>query len=170
MSSHHSQECFNSSKKFSLSEKILMGAGFYASVVTGAYGICAQSIAWGLLYISFIIFGMFILLGYCVCAYCPYIHPGYSDCLFPPFGTVVRKLYKFRPGPISTLDKIGSLIMMVGVIAYPQYWLFKNYTILIIFWIFCLPTLMGFVFYECRRCQHHDCLFNRARRNKNKTG
>ena len=44
MSSHHSKECFNSSKKFSLSEKILMGAGFYASVVTGAYGICAQII------------------------------------------------------------------------------------------------------------------------------
>ena len=170
MASPLPQKCFNSSKTFSRYEKILMGGGFYASVITGAYAIYVQSVTWGTAYIMFLIFGSFVSLGYCVCAYCPYIFPDYSDCLFPPFGTVVRKLYKFRPGPIRVMDKIGFLTMMVGVITIPQYWLLKRPIILIVFWMFCLPTLMGFVFYECRRCQHHDCLFNRAKRNGKRIG
>lgn len=164
MSATDSQKCFDSSKQFSLYEKILMGGGFYACVIIGAYGIFLHSMTWGIAYIAFLLFGSFVSLGYCVCAYCPYIFPDYSDCLFPPFGTVVRKLYRFRPGPIRAMDKIGFLIMMVGVIAIPQYWLLKRPTLLMVFWICCLPTLLGFVFYECRRCQHYDCLFNRAKR------
>jgi len=161
---HHSDQNVNLAKKFSLAEKILLGIGYYGLVITGAYGIYVQSITWGLLYTGFVTLGLFVFLGYCVCAYCPYIYPEYSDCLFLPFGTLVRKLYKFRPGPISIVDKVGFLIIMAGVVVIPQYWLLKNYTIFAIFWIFCLPTYAGLILYECRRCQHFECLFNRAKR------
>jgi len=42
----------------------------------------------------------------------------------------------------------------------PQYWLFENYTILIRFWIFCLPPITSLPFFWCRRCQHFHCCFN----------
>ncbi|KPJ56202.1 MAG: hypothetical protein AMJ42_05610 [Deltaproteobacteria bacterium DG_8] len=165
MSTQNTQQNVTAAMKFSLTEKVLMGIGYYGLVITGAYGIYLQSIIWGLFYTGFLIFGFFVFLGYCVCSYCPYIYPEYSDCLFPPFGALIKKLYKFRSGPISIVDKIGFLIMMIGVVVIPQYWLLKNYTILAIFWIFCLPTYVGLIFYECRRCQHFDCLFNIAKRN-----
>ena len=164
MPNQNSQQNTAVRMKFSLAEKILMGLGYYATVITGIYGTYLESITWGVAYTVFVIFGFSVLLGYCVCSYCPYIFPEYSDCLFPPFGRVVRKLYKFQPGPISSMDKTGFLIMMVGVVLIPQYCLLKNYTLLIIFWLFCLPTYAGLILYECKRCRHFDCIFNRAER------
>ena len=164
MSSQNSQQNVTEAMKFSLTEKVLLGIGYYGLFIIGAYSIYIQSIIWGLFYTCFIIFGLFVSFGYCVCAYCPYIYPEYSDCLFPPLGMLVRKVYKFRSGRISIVDKIIFLIMMVGTVIIPQYWLLRNYTLLVIFWIFCLPSYTGLILYECKRCQHFGCLFNRAKR------
>lgn len=155
------QNNVNLAERFSLFEKILMRMGFYGFIIIGAYGIYSESVPWGLLYTVFVIFGLSVLLSYCLCAHCPYPYK-YSDCLFMPLALINK--YKFRSRPMSTLDKIGFIVMMVGVVVIPQYWLLKNSTILIIFWIFYLPTFAGFLFYECRRCRHFDCPFNLARK------
>jgi hypothetical protein len=165
MSMDEFQKTVTLAKKFSLAEKILMGIGFYGFVIIGGYGIYAESILWGLIYTGFLVFGFIVLIGYCVCAYCPYIYPDYSDCLFVPFGSLFRKLYKFRQGPMTALDKIGLFIMMSGAVIIPQFWLFKDLFLFTVFWIVCLPTIAGFILYECRKCQHTECLFNRAKLN-----
>ncbi len=91
-------------ERFSLFEKIPLGIGFYGFIITGLYGIYIENSVLGLIYIGFLIFGFLVLFGYGLCAHCPhpYMH---SDCLFPPFGQLFKKMYKFRPAPLTTLDK-----------------------------------------------------------------
>ncbi len=163
MSNKRCKKKVNSSEGFSLKEKFLMSLGFYGAIIIGVYGIYLESILWVAIYLGFLIFGVFVLFGYSLCAHCPYVYE-YSDCLFPPLGQLVGKIYKFRPQPMNTLDKIGPVLMIVGVIAIPQYWLFQNLIIFAIFWIFCLPTMIGLVFYECRRCLCVGCPLNQVKK------
>jgi hypothetical protein len=145
-------------EKFPLFGKILMRIGFYGYIIIGAYSIFLVNTLWAFIYIGFILLGFTFGLLYCLCSHCPYPFK-YSDCLFLPSG-VVKKICKFRSEPMNILEKIGFIIVIIGSVAIPQYWLFKNYLILIIFWIFCLPTLAGLMCYLCKRCHHLSCPFN----------
>ena len=159
MFSQHDQHSINVTGKFSLFEKIFMGIGFYAITIIGVFGIYMESVIWSLIYIGFLVLGFLVLLGYGLCSHCP--HPyKYSDCLFPPLGQLFKKMYKYRPEPLTVIDKIAFFIIMGGIVVIPQYWLFKNYTILAIFWIFCVPTCAGLLLYECKKCQNLKCPFN----------
>ena len=162
------QGCRKSEKRmqgFSIREKIFMNGGVMGSVIIGTYGIYLESTLWAIGYVGFVLFAMLVLIGYSLCSRCPYIYEEYTDCLFPPWGKIYRKLYKYRPGKLTFFDKILFFAFFIGMPLFPQYWLVKNYAVLIAFWIVCLPTAAGFVFYECRRCQNLVCPFNKASKN-----
>jgi hypothetical protein len=145
-------------ESFTLLQKILMRVGFCGFMIVGAYGIYLESMLWGLIYSGFVIFGIEFGLSYFLCSHCPYPYK-HSDCLFVPFW-VITKQYKFRPAPMSILDKTAFILAMSGFIVIPQYWLLKDYTILILFWIFCLPTIASLPFFWCKRCKNFHCCFN----------
>jgi len=145
-------------ERFTLHQKILMRVGFYGFMIIGAYGIYLESVLWGLIYSAFLILGIQFGLSYFLCSHCPYPYK-HSDCLFAPFW-VFTKQYKFRPAPMSILDKTIFILAMAGFIIIPQYWLLKNYAVLILFWIFCLPTIGSLPFFWCRRCKNFHCCFN----------
>lgn len=147
-------------ERFSLLEKTLMRLGFYGLMVIGAYGIFIESTLWGFIYVAFVMIGLNLGLLYFLCRRCPYPYK-HSDCLFVPFW-VVKKQHTFCSAPMGLGDKIGFLSIMAGFVVIPQYWLFQNVGVLILFWIFCLPTIGRFVFYLCRRCQHIQCPLNRV--------
>jgi hypothetical protein len=159
MLSQHDQTKIHVTGNFSLFDKIFMGAGFYAVTGIGMMGIYLESITWGIIYTGFLVLGFLVLLGYGLCSHCPYPYK-HSDCLFPPFGQLFKKMYKYRPGPLTVIDKLAFFAIMGGIVVIPQYWLFKNDTLLSIFWICCVPTYAGFLFYECRKCRNSYCPFN----------
>jgi len=145
-------------EKFSLLEKTLYRTGFYGFIIIGAYGIYLQNIVWGIIYTAFVISGLRFGLLYFACSHCPYPYK-YSDCLFAPFW-LIKNQCKFRSNPMTALDKVVSAVIMAGFVLIPQYWLLKNYTILILFWIFCVLTIAGFPFYLCKRCRNFKCPLN----------
>ena len=145
-------------ERFTLCNKILMRTGFYGFMIIGAYGIYGESILWGLIYVCFCILGLMVGLSCFLCAHCPYPYK-HSDCLFVPFW-VFTKHYTFRSAPMSGLDKTVVILSFAGFILIPQYWLAKNYTILILFWTFCLPTIASLPLFWCRRCKNFHCSFN----------
>ena len=145
---------------FSLIEKIFMGVTVYGSVIIGAHSIFLYSTIWALSYLGFVTVGMLVLFGYGLCSHCPYIYEEYTDCLFPPWGKAFRKIFSYRPEKLTLLDKLFFFTTILGIMVIPQYWLFKNYTLLILFWGFFLAMAGGFVFYECRKCQHVHCPIN----------
>lgn len=145
--------------KFSFHKRILMSITLFGTMAIGLYGTFVESVTWGMIYTLFLIFGTLVLFGYCLCSHCPYAYK-YSDCLFKPFERIVLKIYKYRPEPMGVLDKFGFMTMIVGMVLIPQYCLFRNYIILIIFWTFFLTFLALSLLYTCRQCRHLDCPFN----------
>ncbi len=151
------QQNTNLFTKFPLLDKILMRIGLYTLIFIGIYAIFIQSRFWGLIYIAYIIISAPTIL-YCLCSHCP--HPyKFSDCLFIPFG-LIKKLFKFNPQPLNILEKIIFILMSVGLIIIPQYWLLKNYTILIIYWVIVFPFGISIPICICKRCQNFACPFN----------
>ena len=147
-------------EKFNLPQKLYIRTGFYGFMAVGTWGIYSQSIIYGLLYTGFVIAGLkFGLLNF-ICAHCPYPYK-YSDCLFAPYRLITQQ-YEFRPDAMGASDKIGFVAIMAGFIIIPQYWLIRNHTLLVLFWVLCLPTLAGFPFHLCKRCRHFDCPLNSA--------
>ncbi len=144
--------------RFTLLQKTLMRLGFYGFMIIGAYGIYLESTLWALIYVGYVILGMELGLSFFLCSHCPYPYK-YSDCLFAPFW-VFTKQFRFRPARMSIVDNIFFILAMAGFIVIPQYWLFKNVTVLILFWIFCLPTIASFPLFWCRRCRHIHCCLN----------
>ena len=148
---------------FSIKEKVFMGGAIYASVLAAAWGISLESVPWAIAYLCFVLFSMVVLIGYANCTHCPYIWEEYKDCLFPPWGKIYRKLFKYRPGKFTPLDYVFFFIFFLGIPLIPQYWLFKNYHALILFWVLYIPTALGFALHACRECQHTVCPFNRSK-------
>ena len=69
-----------------------MGVAIHGSVIIGVYSIFLYSTRGALLYLEFITLGMLVLFGYGLCSHCPYIYEENTDCLFPPWGKVYRKI------------------------------------------------------------------------------
>lgn len=160
----YTKDCNQSRKlieKFTPLQKFFMRLGLYCALIVGAYAIYIQSIIWGIIYTVFILLGIFPFLS-CFCSHCPYPYEN-SDCLFLPY-KFIYTIYKFRPGPLNIMEKGTILLITAGLILIPQYWLFKDYILLIIFWIFCALVLIPAPLYFCRRCKYAHCPLNLTKR------
>ncbi|HNR12231.1 MAG TPA: hypothetical protein PKM59_02840 [Thermodesulfobacteriota bacterium] len=153
--------------RFSVKEKILMGMAIYGAVAVGIYGIYLQSGMAALFYFGFVSFAMLFLFGYGLCSHCPYIYKEYKDCLFPPWGHIYRRIFTYRPGKFNLFDKACFFGTLVGIFAIPIPWLMKTPVILASFLVFYGATVAGFALYECKRCQHGYCPFNKNETWKN---
>ena len=166
MTSHNcKQDCASGEGSiggFPLADKVLLRIAFYGFVVVGAYALFLESFLWGIVYTGFALLWLG-LVGYFLCAHCP--HPfQYSDCLFLPW-RVITKIYTFRPEPVSTLDTVGIVIMTVGLVGIPQYWLLQSPGLLAGFWVLYGFFGAGVALRICRRrCLHRTCPLHPERR------
>lgn len=145
---------------FSFKDKLLMRTGWYGFTIVGIYGIYKQTPLWALAYILYVIIGYSTVVIPWLCAHCPYPYK-MSACLFMPAG-FLRKFYAYRgPEPVKA-RKIAANIIMAGTVIIPNFWLVNNVPLLIIFWLFGLPTLIAFPFHYCKHCRHFGCSLNRA--------
>jgi len=163
-----SQNCQKEAKiaeRFTVKEKIVFSTLIYGFVLTAAYGIGLQSLPWAFGYLGFVFFALLVLAGYGMCSHCPYPYGEQPDCLAPPWGRIYRSIYKYRPGKFTLVDKILVFTYAIGTPLFPQFWLFKNVTVLVVFWILYLTFMGGFVFHICTRCKNLGCPFNRVPKN-----
>lgn len=144
--------------RFSLLEKILMRTALYGFIIIGTYSIFSTSILWGVIYSAFVIFGAAVVASYLFCPHCPYPFK-YETCLFFPAG-IIKLFGRFRSEQMSIIEKVGAFGWFAGLIVIPQFWLFQNYILLIIFWVLALPLLVRVRTYICKRCRHFFCPLN----------
>jgi hypothetical protein len=156
----------NSSEKefnrFSIWEKLIMSCLVYSTISVGAWGISLESVPWTFGYLAFVFISMTFLIGYANCTHCRYIWPEYTDCLFWPWGRIYRVIFKYRPAEkFAPLDYVFFYIFFIGNPLFPQYWLLKNKSALILFWLLWSATALAFALHACRKCQHTVCPFNK---------
>lgn len=143
-------------RKFTLFEKSPMRLGYYGYQIIGFFGILKFNLLISIAYLIFIFLGSFLIF-YCLCSHCPHQHY-FSQCTFVPFG-LQKKIFKFKPSKMNFLEIIGHNLITKGAIIIPQYWLIKDVKLFIIFWVFCLPTILRLSFYHCKKCQNYGCPF-----------
>ncbi len=147
--------------RFSFKDKIIMQTGWNGFMIIGTYGIYKQNPLWALAYVAYIIIGYALIVMPWVCAHCPYPYK-LSSCLFMPPG-FLRKIYNYRESQPSAAGKLAAGAIMIGTVIIPNFWLFKDTSLLIVFWLFGLPTLLAFPLHYCKKCRHLECPANRVK-------
>lgn len=143
-------------KTFPVWERIPYTIAFFGIQIIGLIAIYPYSIAWFTAYLVFLLIGNLYLFGFCLCARCP--HYG-TNCIFL-FGKPIAKIYKFRPGPMSPIDKICAPLMPIGMLGIPMYWLIKEPVLLALFLVIGMACMLCLFVLKCRRCKHFSCPFN----------
>ena len=147
--------------RFSIQERILLPIGWYGFMLVGTWGVLRQSAGWaaGYLLYAALAFGLLILPG--LCAHCPY-PSRYGTCLFLP-PAFLNRFYPYRGPTMSPAEKRAVPAAMAGIVLIPQFWLIREPTLLLLFWLLALPTLAAFPRHYCRHCRHVGCPLNAAR-------
>ena len=155
------KQCIPLKDGFSLVDKILMRLGFYGFLLVAIAAIFRASPMWAIIYLAFSGAAALLVVYNLLCVYCPYPYE-YATCLFFPH-FIVSKVAKRRPGSMGRIDTIGVSVATIVLLAYPQYWLYRDVRFAVAFWALALPTLVAIPIRYCRRCRHRACTFNRVK-------
>ena len=148
--------------RFPLKHRIIMQTGWYGFIAIGLAGVALQSQLWALIYFVFVIASFFFMVLPSLCSHCPYPEK-HDTCLFLP-PSLIRKFYPYRGPRMSRTESLTTLLGLAGIVIFPQAWLYHSPLLFIIFWAFCLPSIIAFPLYYCKRCRHEKCPMNNARR------
>ena len=140
---------------FPIWQKLSMRGLFVAVLVVGAVAVFRHSQVFGWIYLVMATLGQLVLIMPNLCAHCPYPYQ-YNDCLLAPAG-LMRTIFSYRGPLISPGGRLALAAGGAGLILIPQYWLFQEPLLLLVFWVLLLPFLAFFRLYLCRRCRHTGC-------------
>lgn len=102
--------------------------------------------------LAFTVFALvFIGKGYCAKCECR------ENCNHILFGKVSLLLSKYNEGPYTITDWVTVSLPIIVVIAFPQFWLYKNQTMMILYWIFFSIGAIDAVIFGCAKCMNKRC-------------
>jgi hypothetical protein len=129
----------------------------YAALALGCAVVFRHSIAFGSAYAALILLWP-LPVAWFFCAKCPCR----LDCGHVAIGAITRILPERKPGKYSVGDVIGSILPILVVVAFPQYWLWRDTAASIVFWA--LTALAGIEarFGVCVSCPNEYCPLNRG--------
>jgi hypothetical protein len=81
-----------------------------------------------------------------------------DNCIHYLFGKISVLLSKKNPEQYNSFDLIVGVVLPMGMaIAFPQYWLFKNTTLLISYWILLAIAGLDVSIFVCNKCKNVKC-------------
>ncbi len=95
---------------------------------------------------------LMILISYC--SKCPV---RLTDCKHLIIGSLTLLLPKRQTGPYSFFDFFITTIGCLGIILYPQFWLFKNMPLLFAFWFGSILFIIVVTLFQCKICGNSNC-------------
>jgi hypothetical protein len=122
-----------------------------AAMVMGAGVIFSASLLAGGIYVLIFIVGWGVVI-YAFCAKCPckrncgHILPG-----------LAARLFKRRPAAYSKMELAAVVVSLLGMVAFPQYWLWQYPVLLVVFWV--LAAIAGVLSPSivCKGCNNTFC-------------
>jgi len=125
----------------------------FGSLVAGVISVFDESWAMGTVYIAIILFSMpmitYSFCSKCMCRIdsCGHVLPGRLTKLLP-----ARKQVGY-----TALDILGLVVPMMLLLGFPQFWLWKNTPLLIVFWVLVLIGLTEVKLFVCAKCTNERC-------------
>jgi len=124
------------------------------AVLTALVYLFFTSAAIGSIYLALIIAAsLTIMYAYCAkCAardhHCSHVAPG----------KLTRWLPQRDSGPYSTLDLLATGGSLILIFIFPQYWLWQNKTVQLIFWGVTIVALAEILLRVCPDCRNQNCM------------
>lgn len=127
------------------------------AILISAYFISKSSIALGTAFI--ILCGIIaVAILRLFCAKCP----SRNNCGHVLPGLALKKLFKnVKPGPYSFVDISIFLFSVAIVVIIPQFWLYKNMPVFIVYWAMIIIAGIDIKFAVCTQCENGFCPSNR---------
>lgn len=121
-----------------------------------------------LFFTSAIIGCIYLVLGiaasltilYAYCAKCA-AREHHCSHLFP--GKLTRWLPGRTPEPYRSIDLLATVGSLALIFLFPQYWLWQNKAILLVFWAVTIMALADIFLRVCRDCRNHNCMLSKNR-------
>jgi hypothetical protein len=129
----------------------------FTAVGIAIYQLFKNSIILGIVYtICFIVF--FIITLYYYCRKCPHIKD--NSCRRVLFGWATGRLFKpVKPAPYKPHEKLAQYFNMFVYIIFPQYWLFQDKFLFIIFWVLMILSVVIQLIAICPGCKNAFCSY-----------
>ena len=133
---------------------------FAGALLISFYAIQKYSIIMALSYLLIVIISSLIII-YSYCAKCK-CHE--KNCAHLIVGPIAKLLPKRKMGKYTLLDYIGVFIPILLIFFLPQYWLFMDKVLLILFWILSIIAVIEIIGFVCKSCENDNCLLCRNKK------
>jgi hypothetical protein len=91
-------------------------------------------------------------------AYCAKCSVRLYDCSHVIPGSLTRYLPIRKQGPYTFLDYAGTILFLLVLVLFPQYWLLTDLAALLLFWVLAVVATAEILVYVCRQCENEKCL------------
>jgi hypothetical protein len=132
---------------------ILSLATVFAVILISLIYLLTISVKLGCIYIVIILAANPVLL-YSYCARCQCREDACSH-FFP--GKIAGWLPARKRGPYTFGDYLGTALALVGLLGFPQIWLWQNKALFVIFWVLLTASLLEILFLVCPECKNDNC-------------
>jgi len=104
-------------------------------------------------YVLILIFApVLIVYSYCSKCVCRNYQCGH---VFP--GKLTKLLPERKEGPYSIVDIAVTAVSLSALIGYPQFWLWQNQSLFILFWVLTIFGLAEILLFVCKGCKNENC-------------
>lgn len=149
-------------KGFTIPQKIYAQITFNVFWITGIVAIWQSSVIWALVYFALVVIAIpGLVQRHLVCPRCPHLYQ-YNDCLQVPAAVTKALVKKPTAMPLGNTEKALFVLAFAVITIFPQYWLWHQPTLLIVFWLSCGGWYAAQLLYFCKRCRVSSCPFCRA--------
>jgi hypothetical protein len=101
---------------------------------------------------------LFVVVLYGYCRKCP--HATSHSCRHVILGLLVTKLFKtIEPAKYTKIETLIATLPLLFLFLFPQYWLFGNLVLFIIFWVLTVSSVLSIGLAVCPNCKNTFCFF-----------
>jgi len=99
-----------------------------------------------------------LLVAYSYCAKCP---SSQEKCGHPQIGFLRKFVPEREKSKYQIKDYLSLTPLIVVGIVIPQYWLWQNKALFVVFWALNITVLIGILTRLCTNCENKNCKMNR---------
>lgn len=125
---------------------------FTAAIIIGLSVIYGVSSILGLIYLLLIPISIIIII-YSYCTKCPQKE---NNCAHV-FPGMISRFMPDREGRYNKHDIMGTIIPVLVLILFPQYWLWQKKNLFILFWVLIIIAFIEIVVFVCKSCENRHC-------------
>lgn len=127
------------------------------SIIIGLFAVYKASVLFAGIYVGLIFSCGFLVLYY----YCSKCECNATRCSHKYPGKLACKIKKKSNDPYTRFDQFITVLSVVVLLGFPQYWLLKDSLFLVIFWSFTFVGATMVFFYICPRCHNKKCIIQK---------